>query len=1234
MTLPIRRFVRVAIVCVLLSGCGTELEADPDGADAEVSGDTASGDVAGDVSSDAEPLDDTTADIPTNSDSDRRDGEVQVDGAEIDGQIAEVQTDATEVDGQIGEVQTDATEVDGQIAEVQTDATEVDGQNGEVQTDASDEGGPDADTHAADAEGPGDGESPGDTETSADTHEGPSEDAAGDASADVAADAGDTADADDASDGDDVAADAGDAADTDADTDDCGLCNCADITVELCNGLDDDCDQAIDEDCACLVGDTRACGVESGACTLGTQSCIDGLWGACDAVTATTEACDDVDNDCDGETDEAPDDDHDGASACLDDCDDADPGSHPDATEASDDGVDSDCDQRELFDGQALDVIGRLDADAVHTPASGTFDVAGLGPIAVTGEVTRAAAGAPATWCIGGPFTATLGELRLVDATIEVCHPGAAVAHIDGTATIYGHSVQVAGTYDRGTQDLRLDVTGRVRVVDDHLDWEVAAGSVITRTSGQLAVATTAHRTGLTLGGVALTAPVLTLTGQAPQVAGGLTLDGMAPVAQGPYAARDLTLALALAQGTSWTPATGITLADVAGTLTRRTGVVAVTLGGRGRVTVGDASFDVALQGPYEGGDIVLSGHALGPIAVATNLVTVARVDVAIDGGEVTVATAVTAPLPSGWPATTATVSGTVVAGRAVLAGPIAAPYQLGPDFVLANARLTLDANPGNARMSLGGDATLPWDPQGAPLHFVADVVPGVRPLLVARAEQRNVCGVDLTGLEVTASLDSAGKLTFGEDIDGDATITVEGVAHAMRFEGAADGMDFSLSASLGDITLMHGAAPLSAAFAEIVCEGGVATRRVRGRHALHLPDGGHTTVTMSGVLAGNGTVPTLRGALDAGDTVGVFDDGATLKAVVFEVVRGASDATFYVEGEERVTIERLTTDVAMRYRGAFAPGHEPAVLDGVPLSDDGGLTLASLQLAAVSGRLSRPGADMVREISGRYDHELPDGEILVAQLEGRISTVSDSTFRGEIRSDGEDGVYQFFEELTLERAGLEVVLSATEKSVAIYGDFELELDERVFALAVRGQFTSYSSQAAFSGKQLTLSGQLTGEGGAALVEIVPGLVDLSDVTIGVVAQKLKNSSDGNKLAITLEGRALVTLDDTPFTVVVTGELGLAQSTLTTPGTTPGGGKKRPKGLAGRLEGRIDGDVQPLRSVLGDDRAALIDPLVAFDFKLKPTPTVRLIVAADAEVCVTETCVLGSGIQMSAVGVF
>ena len=34
----------------------------------------------------------------------------------------------------------------------------------------------------------------------------------------------------------------------------------------------------------------------------------------------------------------------------------------------------------------------------------------------------------------------------------------------------------------------------------------------------------------------------------------------------------------------------------------------------------------------------------------------------------------------------------------------------------------------------------------------------------------------------------------------------------------------------------------------------------------------------------------------------------------MFEVVRGASDATFYVEGEERVTIERLTTDVAMRY--------------------------------------------------------------------------------------------------------------------------------------------------------------------------------------------------------------------------------------------------------------------------------------------------------------------------------
>jgi MYXO-CTERM domain-containing protein len=85
-------------------------------------------------------------------------------------------------------------------------------------------------------------------------------------------------------------------------------CTAPEVGTESCNGVDDDCDGAADPGCDCTAGDSRACGDPSttGACQPGTQTCdATGHWGDCEgAVSPTPETCDGEDNDCDGETDE------------------------------------------------------------------------------------------------------------------------------------------------------------------------------------------------------------------------------------------------------------------------------------------------------------------------------------------------------------------------------------------------------------------------------------------------------------------------------------------------------------------------------------------------------------------------------------------------------------------------------------------------------------------------------------------------------------------------------------------------------------------------------------------------------------------------------------------------------------------------------------------------------------------------------------------------------------------
>jgi len=70
--------------------------------------------------------------------------------------------------------------------------------------------------------------------------------------------------------------------------------------AELCNGQDDDCDGAVDD------GLTRTCGTDIGACSIGSQTCAAGSWGACGGSTGpSAEVCEgSVDENCDGTVDE------------------------------------------------------------------------------------------------------------------------------------------------------------------------------------------------------------------------------------------------------------------------------------------------------------------------------------------------------------------------------------------------------------------------------------------------------------------------------------------------------------------------------------------------------------------------------------------------------------------------------------------------------------------------------------------------------------------------------------------------------------------------------------------------------------------------------------------------------------------------------------------------------------------------------------------------------------------
>jgi len=120
--------------------------------------------------------------------------------------------------------------------------------------------------------------------------------------------------------------------------------------TEACNALDDDCDGTVDEGFDADADTYTTCGAD-GVAGNADDDCDDT---AAAVNPGAIEACNGIDDDCDGSIDENLDLDLDGVTNCDGDCDDTDNTVFPNAPELCD-GIDNDCDGAVPVDEQDLD---------------------------------------------------------------------------------------------------------------------------------------------------------------------------------------------------------------------------------------------------------------------------------------------------------------------------------------------------------------------------------------------------------------------------------------------------------------------------------------------------------------------------------------------------------------------------------------------------------------------------------------------------------------------------------------------------------------------------------------------------------------------------------------------------------------------------------------------------------------------------------------------------------------